>query len=291
MKKIRYIMMTALAICLGSCEKDDIDTYDEECNAIRFASSYVLGAESRIGGSGYSTADQCLYVSYSFLNDPLAESHDCELALTLIGKPGNTDYKVSYAIDAERSTAPEGSYEIVESLVPANESYGRILVKVKNTEELQEETYELYVKLMPSEALAVGPKEYLTAKLSWNNQIEEPTNANHIRTYNMLIKSPLNFVATSKSYYSPNALKAIVAALGWDDWDDYSVHGSKYNNPTTYKSYKYLPRYTWIYSDNSYKGYAAKLRDYLNKYEQEHGTPLLHDAGTYKGEPIEARSY
>lgn len=291
MRRIQYIIGVALATCLVSCEKDDIDTYNTEYNAVRFASSEVLPDERNNGGDGYSAEDNCLYVNYSFLNDPLAESHDCEMILTLIGKPGHTDYKVAYAIDKERTTAPEGSYEIVESFVPANELYGHILVNVKNSEVLQDATYELYLNLVSSEELAAGPKEYITARLSWNNQIEEPTNPYHIRTYNMMIKSSAVFTSTSKNYYSPNALKAIVAALGWNDWDDYSVHGSKYNNSTTYKSYKYLPRYNMIYSDSSYKGYAAKLVDYLKEYERENGTPLLHDAGLYKGEPIEGRTY
>lgn len=291
MKRIQYIIGVALAMCMAGCEKDDIDTYNAEYNAIRFVSTEVLSAERGNGGGVYSSEDNCLYVNYSFLNDPLAASHDCEIGLTLIGKPGETDYKVAYSIDKERSTAPEDSYEILESLVSAHESYGRILVKVKNTEKLQDATYELYLKLEPSKELAVGPKEYVTARLSWNNQVEEPTNAHHIRTYNMMIKSSLTFTSTSKNYYSPNALKAIVGALGWDDWDDYAVHGALYNNSTTYLSYKYLPRYGVIYADLSYKGYAAKLNDYLKNYEQENGTPLLHDAGLYKGEPIEARTY
>lgn len=100
-----------------------------------------------------------------------------------------------------------------------------------------------------------------------------------------------SFVSTSKACYSPNAMRAIVGATGWDDWDSYEVHGAKYNNPTKYKSYKYLPLYTWIYADNSYKGYAAKLKDWLKAYEESHGAPLLHDAGSLKGKPVQAREF
>ena len=107
----------------------------------------------------------------------------------------------------------------------------------------------------------------------------------------MLIKGMRSFVSTSKACYSPNAMRAIVGATGWNDWDSYEVHGAKYNNPTTYKSYKYLPRYSWIYADNSYKGYAAKLKDWLKAYEESHGEPLLHDAGSLKGKPVQARDF
>ena len=98
-------------------------------------------------------------------------------------------------------------------------------------------------------------------------------------------------VSISKACYSPNAMKAIVAATGWNDWDDVSVHGSQANVLAAYKNYKYLPNYAWIYIDNSYLGYQAKLNDWLQEYKEKNGTPLLHDAGSLKGKPVEARGY
>ncbi len=284
-------MGAVLAIGLTACEKDDIDTYNAEYNAVRFISYQATVAENELGGNAYSSADECLYGSYSFLENPFGESYDYSFGLTLVGKVSDSDYQVSYSVDTERTTAPEGSYEIVEAKIPAGSMYGQILVRVKNVEALQTETYELYLKLESSDKLPVGPKEFLLARLAWNNQILEPPHNNLVRSYNMLVQGTSNFVSTSKSHYSSSAMKAIVAATGWDDWDDESIHGTKYNNATTYQSYKYLPRYTWIYSDNSYKGYAAMLRDYLKKYEEEYGEPLLHDAGAFKGQPIVARTY
>lgn len=289
MKKIYSIFALGTLMALASCSKDDIDTYSESEAGARFLTSEMTVVESKMGGTNYSGSDDMYYDNYSFLDNQLASSYDCDITVVLIGKPAATDRTVGYEII--NSTAPEGSYEIVESVIPADSIYGHIRVKLYNVEELCDSTYELTLRIVGNDQLAAGPKEYVTAHLTWNNQIPEPPVNNLVRTYNMLIKGMASFISTSKSCYSPNALRAIVAATGWNDWDDYSVHGVYYNNATSYKGYKYLPRYQAIYADNSYKGYAAKVADWLAEYEKEHGTKLLHDAGSLKGKPVEARAY
>ena len=290
MKKILYLSL--LILLTTGCSKDDVEVYDEENAAVRFVTmgTDFPNVELQMGGSSYSSTEWILYNNFTFLDDPAANHFDYDLPLVLIGKTTNRDRLVGYTVDSE-STAPEGSYEIIEAVIPADSLYGHIRVRIFNVEELNENTYELRIQLTSSTDLAAGPKQYITNYFSWNNQITAPSNANHIRTYNMLIAGMSSFISTSLACYSPNALRAIVAATGWNDWDDYDVHGSQYNNPTTYKSYKYLPRYSWIYPDQSYMGYAAKLRDWLEDYEKQNGTPLLHDAGNLKGSPVQARSY
>ncbi|MBO5601825.1 MAG: DUF4843 domain-containing protein [Prevotella sp.] len=290
MKKLLYLSLLLLVVV--GCSKDDVDVYDEENAAVRFVTSGTSWprVELEMGGISYSSNEWLLYNNFTFLDDPMATQHDYDIPLVLIGKTSSRDRKVGYSIEPE-TTAPEGSYEIVEAVIPADSLYGHIRVRVFNVEELSDSTYELRIRLTSSEDLAAGPKQYITDHFSWNNQITAPSNNNHIRTYNMLVAGMASFISTSMACYSPNALRAIVAATGWDDWDDYDVHGTQYNNATTYKSYKYLPRYSWIYSDQSYMGYAAKLRDWLKSYEEKNGSPLLHDAGNLKGKPVEARSY
>lgn len=284
MKKIltHIILLAIVFICNVSCEKSDIPYYNSEHDAVRFSNDSKLG---------YSSQDSCLYNSYSFISDPFAEYTIFEVPLTLIGNPANANREVNYTIE-EKSTAPAASYEILESLIPANKNSGYIRIKLYNSEELANSTYELYFTLKNSKSLPIGPSPYLRARLSWNSAIEEPTVVRHIQTYNMLIASKKSYIDRTKACYSSNALKTIVDALGWDDWDDPNVHGKYYNPPGTYKSYKYLPRYDFIFSDLSYKGYAAKLRDYIKAYNIAHpDSPLTHDGGDLKGQPIEARSY
>ncbi len=290
MKKIIGLIAFGALFALTACDRDDIDTYAEDKAAVRFLASSLSRSENTIGGNSYVASDRAVHESYSFINNNWVTAYEYTIPVALIGKTVDYDRQVSYTIE-ETSTAPEGSYEVTESVIPAGEKYGYIKVNLKNLEELNTETYELWISLTGNDQLAEGPADYIQAHLSWNNQIPQPTHTYHIRTYNMLVKGEASFISTSLNSYSPNALRAIVAATGWDDWDDYSVHGSKYNNATTYKGYKYLPRYNMIYSDNSYKAYAAMLKDWLKKYEEENGSPLLHDAGGSKGKPVEAREY
>lgn len=283
--------MVATALFTVSCNKEEVSTFEQAKASVRFASVKVYAEELTIGGSSYDeNYGGYLYNGYSFLDSPLEDSHQVDLPLVLIGKTDKKDREVMYEID-EESTAPKGSYEVLKAVIPADSIYGYIRLKIYNDEVLVDSTYELIVRLKPSNDLGVGPSQYVTDKFSWSNQIPEPPHNHLVRTYNMLIKGMRSFVSTSRQCYSPNGLRAIVAATGWNDWDNQEVHGVKYNNPTIYKSYKYLPRFTWIYADKSYLSYAMLLDRWLKKYEKEQGKPLLHNAGALKGKPVEARQY
>jgi len=290
MKTIYSILFVSIVLFFSACSKDDIDTYQESKSSVRFLSTSLCRAEADLGGNAYSSVDQAVFVNYSFLDNPMDSYHEYDIPVALIGKTSQEDRKIGYAIQ-ETSTAPEDAYEIVDAVIPADSLYGYIRVKLLNKAELGEQTYQLDLKIVGNEQLAAGPKAYLTAHLSWNNQIPEPPHNNLVRSYNLLIKGMAAPTSTSKACYSPNAMKAIVAALGWDDWDDVSVHGSQANTSAAYKHYKYLPNYAWIFIDNSYLGYQAKLNDWLKEYKEKTGSPLLHDAGSLIGKPVEARNY
>jgi hypothetical protein len=110
----------------------------------------------------------------------------------------------------------------------------------------------------------------------------------------MLIQSPLSFSSPSISYYSPNALKTIIAAFNWNDWDNPDAHPeypAAYKRYFTQANYKYLPHYILLNIEQSYSSFATQLGKYIEEYNSTHGTPLLHDAGTLLGQPIEARKY
>ncbi|PTL33903.1 DUF4843 domain-containing protein [Prevotella sp. oral taxon 376] len=286
MKKILfYIPFVALIL---SCSKDEINTYNESKDAVRFAANIQIRSHETDSVNGsYMSVDSLLECNFSFIEYPDSESFTYDIPLTLIGKIADHDRIVKYKVESKSNAA---DYEIKEALIPAKKYTGHIRVILKNTTELNDTTYQLFIQLLSSADLKVGPSNYSKAKLTWNNQIPYPPHNNLRRSYNMLVYSTLNFVSTSAAIVSPNALRAIVAATGWNDWDNTDIHGNRANGPA-YGYYKYLPQYRWIYTGNSYKGYAAKLGDYLMKYKKEHGSPLLHDAGSYKGQPIQARTY
>ena len=286
MKKILYIL--PIVTLMISCSKDEINTFDNQQDAVRFAAN-IIGKwhETDTVNGSYSSADDWLDCNFSFVEHPDVDSYTYDIPLTLIGKTVDYDREVKYEVET-RSNADD--YEIQDAVIPAGRNTGYIRVVLKNTTVLNDTTYQLFLRLLPSPQLKVGPADYCTARLTWNNRIPYPPHNNLRRTYNMLVYSSLSYVSTSAAVVSSNALRAIVAATGWNDWDDTAVHGTRANN-AAYGFYKYLPHYRWLLVDNSYKGYAARLGDYLKQYELEHGAPLLHDAGSYKGQPVKARTY
>lgn len=289
MKKIfiKFCLIMSLMIGFNSCDTDDIGYFKEGYDAVRFPSTTLYGLER----AGYNSESQLFLAAFSFIDSPFVSDTIYHIPVMLIGNKSNVDRTISYRIDTEKSNAPADAYKILKAVIPADTTVGYIQVQLMNREELNDTTYQLFITLEGTSELNKGPKEYTTAMLSWNNAIPMPTNTNLIRSYNMLIHSSLAFTSTSTANFSPNALKAIVVALGWNDWDDIEVHGSQYNGPTL-ENYKYLPRYVWIYNDGSYKSYALKLQDYLDAYNAEHpNAPLMHDAGGLKGQLIQARSY
>ena len=280
-------MLAVVAWGAASCSTDEIDTFNAESNAIRFPGA---GGAADAHASAYSAADTLFYGSYSFIENPMEDWVEYDLPVNIIGLLGDTDRKVNVKVVEEGTTAPQGSYEILSAVVPAGVREGYIRIKLANTDELTSMSYQLKLMLQESEDFKLGPERYLTAVLIWNNILPAPTNNNHKRSYNMLIKGETNFISTSLNSYSTSAHLAIVDALDWDDWGDATVHGTQANN-ATYGYYNYLPRYTWIYVGDLYKAYAKKLEEYLKAYEEEHGEPLLHDGGKLEGTPVEARQF
>lgn len=282
MKKINYIIgMIVIGIFL-SCENEAIPYYNSENDAVRFSNKNNDG----YGGNGI------VYQSYSFVSNPLDEYVIYDIPVILIGNTSDKDRTVNYTIDTEKSTATEGSYELMEGIIPANHNEGYIRIKLYNV--TGDKTYELRISIQSSDELEKGPSLYLNAALSWSNSIPTPPNTYTRITYNMLIQSPLSFSSSSISYYSPNALKTIIAAFNWNDWDNPDAHPeypAAYKRYFTQANYKYLPHYILLNVEQSYSSFATQLGKYIEEYNSTHDTPLLHDAGTLLGQPIEARKY
>lgn len=277
------LVLVFFSLCLSGCQKEEIPYFNSQHNAVRFNDTKEY--DSKVG----------IYKgNYSFLENPFAEYAEYSLPLILIGNISTEDRIVKYTIDNEKSTAPSNSYEIVEALIPANSLEGSIKVKMYNTEEIQNGTsYSVYIRLDTSPALELGPQAFITASLSWNSDIIAPPATERYKwmTYNSLIKSSLAPTSNSSTAYSSNALKAIVTALNWNDWDDMTAHPELIQRPAYY-NYKYLADYRLLMTEKTHEAFAAILGDYLKKYKKDHpDTPLIHNEGSLKGSIIEARAY
>lgn len=301
MKNFIYksMLLASAMFVMTGCEESEIPTFGvdnlngldgvkiENANAIRFPGFPSDAA----GASAYNSSDDMYYASFSFIENPMAESMDYDIPLCIVGFTSDRDRKVNWVVDEEKTTAPVGTYQISEAVIPAGERDGHMRVILPKVEALDSLSYELVIKLQASDDFQLGPKQYVTAKLIWNNILPAPTNNNLKRSYNMLIKGETNFVSTSLNSYSTAAHLAIVDALGWDDWGSVEAHGVQANGANLDNCYNYLPRYTWIYQGDLYKAHAKILDEYLTDYAEKNGSPLLHDGGKLIGQPVEARKY
>lgn len=284
MKKVIYnAFIAATAVMAVSCGDSSIPDYNDEYTAVRFAGISPDPDFSNHDG-------RVTYYAFSFVDEPEADTYLYEIPVYLTGRDLDADTRINYEIDTETTTAPADSYEVVSAVIPAGQRNGAITVRIVKTDELQGEvTYTLALRLLPSDELMTGDSRYLNSRLAWSNNLPFPAHNNLVRSYNMLIDGTPSFSSTSKNYMSTNGLMAIVGALGWNDWDDPVAHPGQYNNATTYGSYKYLPRYSYIYLNNIYMVYSRMVGEWLDEYEKQHGAPLLHNGGLLDGQPVKAR--
>jgi len=268
--------MTILSF--AGCQKDEIMRFDLDDAGVMFP-----GAGDALDYKGYNTADQTYYVNESFLNVPLTQNtFIVDLPVRISGDSADVDRAVAYEVIADETTALSTQYTIVEALIPAHSHYGRIRFQLTRDAALDTLAVKVTVQLKDSDDLKVGSNEYSKGTLNWSNMLPMFTvNSFNTRTYNCIILSPLAKTSTSVAYYSPNAHKAILDALGWpiNYWPRYS---NALADPGTGVATMFGVYYTDLY--------AQKLKTYLDAYAAANGgVRLKHNAGTDKGKDIQPR--
>lgn len=285
---ILTVGLFAAALLSAACGDESIETYNPAYDAVRFTG---IGGGADPDALMFDPETQTSYYNYSFLETPFEKSYEFDIPVYLIGMPAAEDRTFGWEIIAERTTAPAGCFRVISAVIPAGETRGALRVAIDNADELAETSYTAAFKLVENEVLRVERGNYLRTQLTWNNSIPFPPHNNIRRSYNMLVAGEKSYISTSAAQISANGLRAIVAATGWNDWDDKTRHPI-HNASETYGYYKYLPRYNALVLNDLYKAYALMLRDYLEAYKAEHGgEPLLHDSGAQAGQPIQARTY
>ena len=285
MKK-QYLWTACLALLLlAGCSQDEIGTFEDRYNSVRFQTD-----------DNYNYDTDTYKAVFSFLEHAFEPYQDYTFSLVLVGNKASHPREIAYDIDKENTTAPEGSYEILQAVVPSDSIGGKIVVRMYNTDGIQNngDSYTLALKLKASAELQLAPAQYISGSLTWSNDITPPPAS--LRwcwfSYNALIQSSLPAQSNSNKAYSSNALKAIVNGLGWDNWDVMEAHPDYIQRPNYY-TYAYLPDYRLLMTaGNAERAFAAKLGDYIKAYNAAHpDAPLTHNEGILKGQPIEARQY
>ncbi len=279
MKNKTKLLLLAIAILtFAGCQKDEIMRFDLTDAGVMFP-----GAGDARDYKGYNAADKTYYVNESFLNVPLTQNtYIVDLPVRVQGDSADVDRVVGYEIDAANTTALSSQYTIVDAVIPSKSHYGRIRFQLTRDASLDTSSVKVSLKLKDSDDLKVGSNEYSKGAITWTNMLPMFTvNSFTTRTYNCIILSPLVKTSTSIAYYSPNAHKAILDALNWP-----ITYWPRYSDAVADPGTGVGPIYGAYYTDF----YAQKLQAYLDAYAAANGgVRLMHNAGTDKGKPIQAR--
>ncbi|HCV14859.1 MAG TPA: hypothetical protein DF637_00785 [Rikenellaceae bacterium] len=275
---IKYLLLVSIVLSVAACQKDDIMVFDINDGGVLFP-----GAGDAATYKGYNSADKVYYVNESFLNVPLTQDkYIVDFPVRVSGDSLKYDRAIAFDIDPELTTAIPTQYKIVDALIPAGKQYGRIRFELSRDAALDNASVKVAIILKDSDDLKVGSNEYKKGILTWSNMLPMfPNSASYIRTFNCIVLTPLTKTSTSNTYYSPNAHKAILDALGWpvNYWPTYV---SGFADPGTGTSAIFGVYYTDLY--------AQKLKTYLDAYAAANGGQrLLHNAGLAIGKEIQPR--
>lgn len=276
--KIIAILLLALFPVISGCQKDEIMLFDINDSGVMFP-----GAGDAITYKGYNTADNIYYVNESFLNVPLTQNkYIVDFPVRVSGDSVSRDRVVGYELIPNLTTASTTQYKILNAIIPAGSRYGRIRFELTRDVALDIASVKVGIKLKDSDDLKVGSNEYMKGVLTWSNMLPMfPSSSSYVRTYNCIVLTPLTKTSSSNTYYSPNAHKAILDALGWpiSYWPTYT---NGFTDPSTGTT----PVLGAYYTDF----YAQKLKTYLDNYAAANGgVRLKHNAGIDNGKEIQAR--
>lgn len=154
MNRLKYTfgLIMAMSIILTACKKQDITAYKAD-SAVNFTAKIS---------------------EYSFITNPLNE-YTQEIEVRVIGNTADHDRSFNaVAIKDDATTAKDNQYEIVGGVVKKGEFTGKLLVKVKNSVELNTKKVTVKLKLTESADFKVGNLESNTLVLGWTNQILAP---------------------------------------------------------------------------------------------------------------------
>lgn len=275
---IKFTLLIIAILSVVGCKKDDVMIFDINNSGVMFP-----GAGDAATYKGYNSADKIYYVNESFLNVPLTQNtYVVDFPVRISGDIVNRDRVIGYEVIADSTTALSSQYAITEALIPADERYGRIRFVLTRDVALDNAAVMVTIRLTDSDDLKVGSNEYKKGVLTWSNMLARfPASSSYTRTYNCIVLTPLTKTSTSLAYYSPNAHKAILDALGWPItyWPTYT---GQYADPNTGTNAMLGVYYTDLY--------AQKLKVYLDAYaEANGGVRLKHNAGTDIGKDIQPR--
>ncbi|MFR4038088.1 MAG: hypothetical protein ACLTZT_10010 [Butyricimonas faecalis] len=139
----------------GGCSKVGIDTFDETRATVT-----VPWNSGREDYPGYNSLTKTFDQNYSFWSDPEKETMVINIPLKLVGDVRDYDRTVGYTIVQDSSRLLDGSYKVLDAVIPAGERYGYIALELPKLVQLEDTTCMMEIMLGASEYFVAGPPEY-----------------------------------------------------------------------------------------------------------------------------------
>lgn len=120
---------------------------------------------------GYNSLTKTFDQTYSFWSDPEEETMVVNIPLKLVGDVRDYDRTVGYTIVRDSSRLLDGSYKVLNAVIPAGERYGYLTLELSKLAQLEDTTCMMEIMLGASEYFVAGPPEYTRVRFSWDNQL------------------------------------------------------------------------------------------------------------------------
>lgn len=244
--KTNSILITGCLAALSvmtSCNKE-IEGYSSDTNFVYFDMPYVLDQYGR------ETTEREEQMTYSFeLDDASVTSHTFKIPVNASSIPTGQDRRYKVEVIAEETTATAEDWDadcLNNTVIKAGSVFDTLYVKVNRTASLRSEWKTIAFRIVPNEEFEVGYANLLTAKVTFSDQVEEPSWWPNWQRY-FGEYSREKFVKWREIYYygaDPNTETLGGPGLGkplyWDNMPYYN-YASWY--PTTFMFIKVLKQY------------------------------------------------
>lgn len=147
--------------------------------------------------------------------------------------------------EERRTTATPDEYRILGGVVKAGEVYGKFGIELVNSDRLLDEDLKVCIRLIPSDDFELGLRPNVEMDITWVRRLVKPATWERMRTFFC-------------DQYSTIVYQTIIKVTGLSEIPIGMAH----------EELRVLGR---------------KFGDYVRAYNEEHGTPMVHDDGDDKG--------
>lgn len=160
---MKYIIPFIIAWIFMSCKKQALQSYE---NDPRINVEFVKN----------ETVSDSVFYSFVIKNTSVVKD-TIPITANIMGEPADHDRVIKLEADPSGTTAMEGThYELGELIMPANAYSAELPVIIKRTDDLQEKTIRLTLRVVASADFKPGAPELSRVVIVWNDILSKPSN-------------------------------------------------------------------------------------------------------------------